>query len=95
MIKVRHSAHLIRAAGKYAAAIGVVTCLGAWHSQAYAQSKDTPVASDGKEIVARSTGRFVESSFHGQGAALAAGQVDDQLANIPARGESAGEFARL
>jgi glutamyl endopeptidase len=95
MVNARHSAHLIRAAGKYGAAIGVVACLGAWHSQAYAQSKDTPVASDGKEIVSRSTGRVVESSFRGQGAALAEGQVDDQLANVPARRESASEFARL
>lgn len=95
MLNVQYFAHVKRAAGKYGVAIGVVACVAAWHSQAYAQWKDTPVASDGKEIAARSTGRVVEPSFRGQGAALAEGQVDDRLANFPARGESASEFARL
>jgi glutamyl endopeptidase len=95
MSPLEYSDGLLRAAGKYGAVIGLAAFLASFHSQAYAQSKDRSEASDGSELAARASGKVVEASFRGNGRALAEGETDDALANIPSRMESASEFARL
>lgn len=84
---------LLRTAATYGAAFGVVITLTAW--DANAQRMDQTVASDGAELVVRSSGKTFEASNRGAGRVLAPGEVDDSSADIKARGETAAEFARL
>jgi glutamyl endopeptidase len=83
----------------------VLACLTSWHTPVWAQAasilrtnNDASMSSDGRQSGGSERlfpGVTESPSNPGSGHSLAAGETDDGLANIRARGETANDLARL